>query len=109
MAAPAVAVSFFGSVAAPAALGAGVGVGLAAAPGVAVFGAFGSVLGMLGRRCERISAARSDVEPVATAGVSSVILVITSTSSSRRRSAAGLTLMLMKGSLSRSGLALVTV
>lgn len=65
---------------------------------------------MLGRRCERMSAARSEFGPEAAAdGVSSVIFVITSTSSSRRRSAAGLILMLRNPSFSRSELALVTV
>src|SRR5262249_36048617 len=74
-----------------------------------VLGEFGSCLGMLGKRWERISAARIGAEPGAADGLLSPVSMTTSTSSKRRRSAEGLILILRNGSLSRSGTALLTV
>src|SRR5262249_10134871 len=91
------------------------GVGETTAPGTpggfapGTFTALGSCFGTLGRRCAKISAARMGPGPAGTDGISSAVLVITIASSSRCRSAAGFTLMARKGSLSRSGVELVTV
>src|SRR5258708_1015375 len=68
-----------------------------------------AVLGTLGRRWERISAARLGAESPAAAGTSSAILVTTRTSSRRFRLAAGLILMARKGPLSLSQATLLTV
>jgi hypothetical protein len=103
---------FFGSVAVAAGRFGAVALdGVAAVPSPALLapGFFvSSGLGTLGRRSERISAARKLLaEPGS--GLSSVTLVTTRTSSRRFRSAAGLTLTARNGSLSRSGVTCVTV
>ena len=77
------------------------GAGTPVPPGA--FGAFGSSLGTLGSRCERMSAARMGSGPLEAERELSAISVMTSTSSSRLRSAAGLILMARNGSLSWSG------
>src|SRR5262249_18820472 len=97
---------------------AGEGAGTAVPPGAVepllvtppeFFVAAGSCLGTLGSRCASMSAARIGDWSEAQEGSCAAVFVITSTSSNRCRSVAGFTLIIRKGSLSWSGVEVLTI